>query len=86
MSDDTMAQDGFEPRPETETAAAEVDPIEALVAAMHAQGRALSVATHFEIDDVIDPADSRKWITMAIMAHTPREIGSAKTVSFVDPW
>ena len=30
MSDDTMAQDGFEPRPEMENAAPEVDPVEAL--------------------------------------------------------
>ena len=32
MSDDTMAQDGFEPRPETETAAPEADPVAALQA------------------------------------------------------
>ena len=31
MSDDTMAQDGFEPRPEIETPAPEADPVEALV-------------------------------------------------------
>ena len=32
MSDDTMAQDGFEPRPEIETPAAEANPVEALQA------------------------------------------------------
>ena len=31
MSDDTMAQDGFEPRPEIETPAPEADPVEALI-------------------------------------------------------
>ena len=31
MSDDTMAQDGFEPRPEIETPAPDADPVEALV-------------------------------------------------------
>lgn len=30
MSDDTMAQDGFEPRPEIETPAPEADPVDAL--------------------------------------------------------
>src|SRR3569623_3717136 len=30
MSDDTMAQDGFEPRPEIETPAPEADPVEAM--------------------------------------------------------
>lgn len=29
-------------------------------------GRALNVATHFEIDDVIDPADSRRWVSTAL--------------------
>jgi molecular chaperone GrpE len=32
MSDDTMAQDGFEPRPEIETPAPETDPVAALAA------------------------------------------------------
>ena len=32
MSDDTMAQDGFEPRPELEEAAAEANPVDALLA------------------------------------------------------
>jgi molecular chaperone GrpE len=32
MSDDTMAQDGFEPRPEIETPAPEADPVAALAA------------------------------------------------------
>jgi acetyl-CoA carboxylase carboxyltransferase component len=30
---------------------------------MAREGRGLNVATAFEIDDVIDPADSRRWIT-----------------------
>ncbi|MDO9380390.1 MAG: carboxyl transferase domain-containing protein [Nocardioidaceae bacterium] len=33
-----------------------------LVAEAHAQGTALSAAAGFEIDDVIDPADTRRWI------------------------
>jgi acetyl-CoA carboxylase carboxyltransferase component len=34
-----------------------------LVAAAYQHGRALRSATTFELDDVIDPADSRAWIT-----------------------
>ncbi len=34
-----------------------------LVDKMYEHGRALNVATHFEIDDVIDPADTRRWVT-----------------------
>nr|WP_240945698.1 carboxyl transferase domain-containing protein [Rhodococcus sp. HNM0569] len=33
-----------------------------LVAAAYAQGKALTAATAFELDDVIDPADTRAWI------------------------
>ncbi|MGB5798095.1 MAG: carboxyl transferase domain-containing protein [Mycolicibacter algericus] len=35
---------------------------EQLVAAAYLRGRALSAATTFELDDVIDPAESRRWI------------------------
>ena len=33
-----------------------------LVAAAYAQGKAMVAATVFELDDVIDPADTRRWI------------------------
>ena len=32
------------------------------VAEMYERGKALNAASHFEIDDVIDPADTRRWI------------------------
>src|SRR5207248_66735 len=35
---------------------------EEMVARMYEHGKAVSYATYFEIDDVIDPAESRKWI------------------------
>ena len=48
--------------------AAEADPVERqklfdkLVAAAYQHGKALRSATTFELDDVIDPADSRAWV------------------------
>ncbi len=48
--------------------AAEADPVKGqelfdkLVAAAYEHGKALRAATTFELDDVIDPADSRAWI------------------------
>ncbi|MBA9004744.1 carboxyl transferase domain-containing protein [Thermomonospora cellulosilytica] len=39
---------------------------EQLVAAAYERGKALSAATVFEVDDVIDPADTRRWITTAL--------------------
>src|SRR4029077_15350842 len=37
-----------------------------MVARMYEHGKAVSYATYFEIDDVIDPADSRRWILTAL--------------------
>ena len=54
------------------------DPVEreaafdAMVARMYEHGRAVNTAEHFEIDDVIDPADTRRWIaTMLRAASAP---------------
>ncbi len=44
---------------------------EEMVARMYEHGKALNTATYFEIDDVIDPADSRRWITSALDAAPP---------------
>jgi acetyl-CoA carboxylase carboxyltransferase component/biotin carboxyl carrier protein len=52
--------------------AAVVDPIERqnlfdkLVEAAYQHGKALTSATTFELDDVIDPADSRAWISRLV--------------------
>jgi acetyl-CoA carboxylase carboxyltransferase component len=44
-----------------------------LVAHEYEKGTALNMATHFEIDAVIDPADTRKWISsMLRSAPAPR--------------
>jgi acetyl-CoA carboxylase carboxyltransferase component len=37
---------------------------EAAVAAAYAHGQGINMAAYGEIDDVIDPADSRRWIAM----------------------
>src|SRR5829696_5259572 len=68
-----------------------------MVEAAYQHGKALSSATHFEIDDVIDPADSRRWITTlltsggpAVGAGPPAEPAwrtrPARKRPFVDTW
>jgi acetyl-CoA carboxylase carboxyltransferase component len=42
-----------------------------MVARSYEHGQALSVATHFEIDDVIDPADTRRWIEEVLLSGDP---------------
>ncbi len=53
--------------------AAEADPearqelFDQMVAAAYEHGKGINVAAQFEIDDVIDPADTRHWITTALL-------------------
>jgi acetyl-CoA carboxylase carboxyltransferase component len=44
-----------------------------LVEAAYQHGKALTSATTFELDDVIDPADSRAWI-MSLLAADERTL------------
>jgi acetyl-CoA carboxylase carboxyltransferase component len=42
---------------------------EAAVAAAYDRGKGISMAEYFEIDDVIDPADTHRWIRMLLHDH-----------------
>lgn len=60
---------------------------DSLVAEAYRRGKALNIASHFEIDDVIDPADSRLWIMSALKAAPPKRAPkSGKKRPFVDTW
>jgi acetyl-CoA carboxylase carboxyltransferase component len=48
---------------------------EAMVAAAYERGKAMNTAALFEIDDVIDPADSRRWVTSVLFAAPPPRTG-----------
>ena len=71
--------------------AAVTDPIEReatfqqMVDRMYEHGKALSVSTHFEIDDVIDPADTRRWIN-AVFESAPVATRQGKKRPNVDTW
>ena len=59
---------------------------EEMVAAMYEQGKALNTATVFEIDDVIDPADTRRWIVEGLRACPPPEPRTGKKRPCIDTW
>ena len=59
---------------------------EQMVARAYERGKALNTATHFEIDDVIDPADSRRWIASALAAAPPPLPRTGKKRPCVDTW
>jgi acetyl-CoA carboxylase carboxyltransferase component len=46
----------------------------------------LSVATYFEIDDVIDPADTRRWIVRALRSAPPAGRREHKKRPCIDAW
>jgi acetyl/propionyl-CoA carboxylase alpha subunit/acetyl-CoA carboxylase carboxyltransferase component len=54
-----------------------------LLGALYARGKAVSVAESLEIDAVIDPADTRRWIIQGLAACPPR---LAPPRRFVDAW
>jgi acetyl-CoA carboxylase carboxyltransferase component len=60
---------------------------ESFVAMAYERGRGLNMAAYGEIDDVIDPADSRKWIATLFDEQSPRWWErEGKRRPFVDAW
>jgi acetyl-CoA carboxylase carboxyltransferase component len=54
-----------------------------MVDRMYAHGKAVNVASHFEIDDVIDPADTRRWLTTLLDAAPDAPTGHRPQI---DTW
>ncbi|MCW5745201.1 MAG: carbamoyl-phosphate synthase large subunit [Alphaproteobacteria bacterium] len=59
---------------------------ERMVAQMYEQGKGLSAATLFEIDDVIDPADTRRWIMGGLRSLPAPAKREGKKRAWVDTW
>ncbi|HEX7955021.1 MAG TPA: carboxyl transferase domain-containing protein [Burkholderiales bacterium] len=57
-----------------------------MVAEAYERGKALSTATLFEIDDVIDPADTRSWIMAGLRSLPPATPRTGKKRACVDTW
>jgi acetyl-CoA carboxylase carboxyltransferase component len=59
-----------------------------MVDRMYEHGKALSVATYFEIDDVIDPADTRRWLATLFAAapDTHRSVRPQSVRPNIDTW
>ena len=57
-----------------------------MVAAAYAAGKALNRATTFGIDDVIDPADTRRWVIGALRSAPPPAPRHEKKLRWIDAW
>jgi acetyl/propionyl-CoA carboxylase alpha subunit/acetyl-CoA carboxylase carboxyltransferase component len=58
---------------------------DAMVARYYEEGKAINAASYVEIDDVIDPADTRRWIAAGLTAVPPSERPARKRPC-IDPW
>ena len=59
---------------------------EKLVAAEYERGKALNVGSLYEVDDVIDPAETRRWIVAGLRAMPPTPKREGKKRGWVDAW
>jgi acetyl/propionyl-CoA carboxylase alpha subunit len=59
---------------------------EKMVAKRYEDGKAISIASVLEIDEVIDPAETRSWITRGLASTPKRQPGIRGKRPFVDSW
>ena len=59
---------------------------EAMVAMAYERGRGISMAEYGEIDDVIDPADTRRWIELLFDPGAPEWWQQPRARPNVEAW
>ena len=59
---------------------------EEMVAKAYQNGKALNYASMFSVDDTIDPADSRFWVSNILQSIRPQPPRHGKKRAFVDAW
>ena len=57
-----------------------------MVDKMYEFGKAVNIASHYEIDDVIDPADTRRWISAILEAAPAQAPRTGKKRANIDSW
>jgi acetyl-CoA carboxylase carboxyltransferase component len=59
---------------------------EKMVASAYARGQGLNAAHVFEVDDVIDPADTRRWLLAGLKAAAPPSDSPPLRSPVIDTW
>jgi acetyl-CoA carboxylase carboxyltransferase component/biotin carboxyl carrier protein len=59
---------------------------ESMVARYYEEGKAINAASYLDIDDVIDPADTRRWIIAGLSSVAPPERRTGRKRPCIDPW
>jgi acetyl-CoA carboxylase carboxyltransferase component len=57
-----------------------------MVAQSYERGKAVNMASHFELDEVIDPAETRQWIMAGLKSLPPRPARAHKRRPNIDTW
>jgi acetyl-CoA carboxylase carboxyltransferase component len=57
-----------------------------LVDRQYAKGSAINMATTLEIDAVIDPADTRAWLSNGLASSHRLAAGAREGARFIDTW
>jgi acetyl-CoA carboxylase carboxyltransferase component len=57
-----------------------------MVAAAYEHGKALNQASTYHIDEVIDPADTRRWIVAGMRSLPPAQTRLEKKLRWIDAW
>lgn len=56
------------------------------MAKAYERGKAVHAASTLDLDNVIDPADTRNWVVQGLKCSKPIESRKGKKVPFVDTW
>jgi acetyl-CoA carboxylase carboxyltransferase component len=59
---------------------------ERMVAELYERGKALDAGSLFEVDEVIDPAETRRWIVAGLRSVPPSQVREGKRRPCVDGW
>ena len=59
---------------------------ERMVAELYERGKALNAGSLFEVDEVIDPAETRRWIVAGLRSLPPTPVREGKRRACVDGW
>ena len=59
---------------------------ETMVDAAYQQGKAINMASYMEIDDVIDPLETRRWIMQGLRSVPASIPGDGRRRPFIDTW
>ncbi len=57
-----------------------------LVAAAYEKGKAINMASTLEIDEVIDPENTRRWIIRGLQVSASAPIRNTKKLRYIDTW